>query len=130
MGLAFVVSTFAITWSDCGDSSFHGHVTAVTADPDPPIRHHNNTLEGTGSVNEDVTAGTINLPLGAGSMFLPGFPCPYSAGHTASIKLYVSLGATAPPGDIESILMATASNGDKLLCVKVDFHLAVDNRTK
>lgn len=137
----------ALDWKDCGDASFKGKIDKVVASPDPPVKGNNNTIKGSGTASVDVADGTfelvlkvdgvklldkkggfcspdtIKLPLGSGSMYFPGFPCPYKAGDPAAIPLYISLSKSAPPGATESILTATSASGDKLFCVDVKFKI-------
>jgi hypothetical protein len=63
---------------------------------------------------------TIKLPAGAGEIDLKGFSCPISAG-AVELDLDVSLSAAIPSSLARVIidLTATASSGDKALCVQI-----------
>merc|ERR1712087_4823 len=147
LSLLLISTVSAIDWKDCGDSSYVGKITTLTSSPDPPAKGVNSTIKGSGSADVDISGGdfelqlfvdgvklldkkgdfcapdTIKLPLGSGSLFYPGFPCPYTSGTSTSITLYVALSKAAPPGKVESKLIATSSKKEKIFCVDINFKI-------
>merc|ERR1712232_930186 len=63
---------------------------------------------------------TIKLPAGAGQIDMKGFKCPISPG-AAELDLDVTLSAAIPSSlaRVTIDLTATASSGDKALCVEI-----------
>merc|ERR1712000_80072 len=107
------------------------------------------TMTGTGTVDEGVSGGTFKivmkasiisqtwtgdictaktftLPLGMGTVTWQGMKCPVSAG-TLSVPIGFSMSSSIPASlataDVSAT--ATATNGDKLLCMSV--HLAKES---
>merc|ERR1719336_1331379 len=134
--------TLKLNWSDCGDSSTHGHITALT--PDTVTLGAKTSLTGKGSIDEDVQGAsykvgakaggipvfshsgdackpdTIKLPLGLGEIAFKGFSCPLKAG-AAELDLDLTLSANIPAkmAKTDISLTAAASSGDKVLCVDI-----------
>merc|ERR1719411_1895588 len=134
--------TLKLDWSDCGDSSTHGHITALT--PDTVTLGAKTSLTGKGSIDEDVQGAsykvgakaggipvfshsgdackpdTIKLPLGLGEIDFKGFSCPLKAG-AAELDLDLTLSANIPAkmAKTDISLTAAASSGDKVLCVDI-----------
>jgi len=134
--------TLKLDWSDCGDSSTHGHITALT--PDTVTLGAKTSLTGKGSIDEDVQGAsykvgakaggipvfshsgdackpdTIKLPLGLGEIDMKGFSCPLKAG-AAELDLDLTLSANIPAkmAKTDISLTAAASSGDKVLCVDI-----------
>jgi len=131
-----------LAWSDCGDSSTHGHITSLS--PDTLTLGAKTSLAGKGQVDEAVKGATykvaakalgipvfshtgdackpetIKLPAGAGEIDMKGFSCPISAG-AVELDLDVTLSAAIPSSlaRVTIDLTATASSGDKALCVQI-----------
>jgi len=134
--------TLKLNWSDCGDSSTHGHITALT--PDTVTLGAKTSLTGKGSIDEDIQGAsykvgakaggipvfshsgdackpdTIKLPLGLGEIDMKGFSCPLKAG-AAELDLDLTLSANIPAkmAKTDISLTAAASSGDKVLCVDI-----------
>merc|ERR1712080_123417 len=107
----------AVTWSDCGDETYHGK----TVDLQPatiPATAVGGTLIGHGPTDIDVEGGTYDLhitasaglvdqhftgdmcepktfqlPMGSGSLTWGGFKCPASAGDDTEISIGLSYNA-------------------------------------
>jgi len=134
--------TVKLAWSDCGDSSTHGRITSLS--PDSLTLGSKTSLTGKGSVDEAITGATykvsakagpvpvfshngdackpetIKLPAGAGEIDMKGFKCPLSKGDV-ELDLDVNL-SSAIPSSLARVtidLTATASSGDKALCVEI-----------
>jgi hypothetical protein len=131
-----------LAWSDCGDSSTHGHITSLS--PDTLTLGAKTSLAGKGKVDEAIESATykvdakaagitvfshngdackpetIKLPAGAGEIDMKGFSCPISAG-AVELDLDVSLSAAIPSSlaRITIDLTAASSSGDKALCVQI-----------
>jgi hypothetical protein len=134
--------TLKLSWKDCGDASTHGKITGLV--PDSLTLGQQTTATGTGTVDEVVTGGsfeidvkagiiskkwtgdvcaakTFDLPLGAGSITWDGMKCPVAAGTTSvgtDIKMSSSLPSSLAKASIQ--IKATATSGDKLLCMEID----------
>jgi len=145
--LALATVASAIDWSWCGDDTYKAHVDTVTSKPDPPQKATNNTIAGVGATDVAVSGGTyeislkvdgiklldkkgdfckpssITLPLGSGSMYFPGLPCPATSGQAITLNIFVSLNKSAPKGKTETVLKATSTDGTPLLCVDVKFDI-------
>merc|ERR1719305_828391 len=134
--------TIKLNWSDCGDSSTHGHITSLA--PTSVTLGTKTSLSGKGKVDEAISAATykvvakegfipifshtgdackpetIKLPAGAGELDMKGFKCPISAG-AVELDLDVSLSAAIPSSlaRVTIDLTAASSSGDKALCVQI-----------
>merc|ERR1712050_101430 len=131
-----------LSWSDCGDSATHGHITSLS--PDTVTLGSKTTIAGKGNVDEAIQgasykiaakagiipvfshsgdackADTIKLPLGLGEIDFKGFSCPISSG-AVELDLDLTLSASIPSSmaKLDISLTAAASNGDKALCVDI-----------
>jgi len=131
-----------LSWTDCGDSSTHGHIKSVT--PDELTIGSKTMIAGKGSLNEamqDVTytvdakvgwiklfshtgdacrPSTISLPEGLGEIDMKGFKCPISPGD-AELDLDVSLSSNVPArlARLTIDLTAKSSTGDKAICMRI-----------
>jgi C1A family cysteine protease len=135
--------TIKLDWSDCGDSSTHGHITALS--PTSVVLGAKTSLVGKGKVDEAIPGAsyklvametwgipvfshsgdackpeTIKLPAGAGEIDMKGFKCPMSAGDV-ELDLDLSLSSAIPAklARITIELTAQSSTGDKVLCTKI-----------
>jgi len=135
--------TLKLSWSDCGDSSTHGHITSLT--PDTVTLGTKTTLAGKGTVDEAIQGAsyrlsakaggiplfshdgdacgpdTIKLPLGMGEIAMKGFSCPLSSG-AVELDLDLSLAASIPSSmaKVDISLTAATTSGDKALCVNIN----------
>merc|ERR1712050_743751 len=131
-----------LSWSDCGDSATHGHITSLS--PDTVTLGSKTTIAGKGKVDEAIQgasykiaakaglipvfshsgdackADTIKLPLGVGEIDFKGFSCPINAG-AVELDLDLTLSASIPSSmaKLDISLTAAATNGDKALCVNI-----------
>jgi len=134
--------TIKLNWSDCGDSSTHGHITSLS--PTSVTLGTKTSLAGKGKVDETIPGATykivakegfipifshtgdackpdtIKLPAGAGEIDMKGFKCPLSAG-AAELDLDLTLSSSIPAklARITIELTAETSSGDKALCVQI-----------
>jgi len=134
--------TIKLNWSDCGDSSTHGHITSLS--PTSVVLGTKTSLAGKGTIDKAIPAatykvvakegfipifshsgdackpGTIKLPAGVGEIDMKGFKCPLSPGD-AELDLDLSLSASIPAklARITIVLTAESSSGDKALCVQI-----------
>lgn len=134
--------TIKLDWSDCGDSSTHGHITSLS--PATLTLGTKTTVAGKGTVDETIPAATykvvakalgvtvfshtgdackpdtIKLPAGAGEIDFKGFACPLSSG-SVELDLDITLSSSIPASLARATidLTATASSGDKALCVEI-----------
>lgn len=134
--------TIKLNWSDCGDSSTHGHITSLS--PTSVTLGSKTSLVGKGNVGEAIPAAsykvvakegfipifshtgdackpeTIKLPAGAGEIDMKGFHCPLSPG-SAELDLDLTLSSSIPAklARVTIELTAQSSTGDKALCVKI-----------
>merc|ERR1711964_233934 len=132
-----------VTWSDCGDASAHGHVSAL--EPPTITTGEVTTLSGTGSVDMDVAGGSfhlvmkagviklldhtgdicsadhIDLPLGVGSIDWKGLNCPVSSG-AVTVDMDMNLSEKVPSMLLttSSELTISSSSGDELICVQIN----------
>jgi hypothetical protein len=134
--------TIKLAWSDCGDSSTHGHITSLA--PTTVALGTKTSLAGKGSVDEAIKGATykvdakalgitvfshtgdackpdtIKLPAGAGEIVMKGFNCPMSTGDVElDLDLTLSSNIPASLARVTIDLTATSSSGDKALCVKI-----------
>merc|ERR1712241_1322903 len=58
--------TLKLDWSDCGDSSTHGHITALT--PDTVTLGAKTSLTGKGSIDEDIQGASYKVGAKAGGI--------------------------------------------------------------
>merc|ERR1711964_688550 len=131
-----------LDWSDCGDSSTHGHITSLS--PATLTLGTKTSIAGKGSVDEAVQGATykvvakalgvtvfshtgdacrpetIQLPAGAGEIDMKGFACPMSAG-SVELDLDITLSKNIPASLARTTidLTATTASGDKALCVQI-----------
>jgi len=131
-----------LDWSDCGDSSTHGHITSLS--PTSVTLGSRTTLSGKGEVDETVTGATykmvakagwitlfqhsgdacrpdtINIPFGVGKVNMKGFKCPLSPG-AAELDMDLTMSASLPASMAYTTMTVTAqaAGGDKMLCVQV-----------
>merc|ERR1719443_2537120 len=132
-----------LAWSDCGDSSIHGHITSLS--PTSVVLGTKTSLVGKGKLDEAIQAATykvvakerfipvfshsgdackpetIKLPAGIGEIDMKGFKCPMSAG-AVELDLDLSLSSAIPAklARITIELTAQSSTGDKALCAKIN----------
>ncbi len=131
-----------LAWSDCGDSSTHGHITSL--EPTTAALGTKTSLVGKGNVDEAISGATykvvakalgitvfshsgdackpdtIKLPAGAGEIDMKGFKCPISAGNVElDLDLTLSSKIPASIARVTIDLTAQASSGDKALCVQI-----------
>merc|ERR1739845_260538 len=95
-----------------GDEAIAGATYKVSAKAGPvPVFSH---------TGDACKPDTIKLPAGAGEIDMKGFKCPISAG-AVELDLDVSLSAAIPSSlaRVTIDITATASSGDKALCVEV-----------
>merc|ERR1712232_553985 len=143
VGPSFVnAGSVKLSFSDCGDSSTHGHITGLTPAMLPLGK--TTTITGTGNVDEAVSAGTyhvkasvgplpvlthsgdackadtIKFPAGVGQIVFKGFSCPLQPGKV-SLDLDTTVSGSIPSklARVNIQLTAKSSSGDKLLCVNV-----------
>merc|ERR1711971_745969 len=135
--------TIKLAYSDCGDSSTHGHITSLS--PTSVVLGTKTSLVGKGTLDEAVQAATykvvakegfipvfshsgdackpetIKLPAGIGQIDMKGFKCPMSAG-SVELDLDLSLSSAIPAklARITIELTAQSSTGDKALCAKIN----------
>merc|ERR1712070_1060509 len=131
-----------LDWSDCGDSSTHGHITSLS--PTSVTLGSKTSLVGKGSVDEKIQAATykvvakegpipifshsgdackpetIKLPMGTGEIDMKGFSCPMSPG-SVELDLDLSLSSSIPAKLARTTIELTAQSdtGDKALCAKI-----------
>lgn len=135
-------ASLALNWKDCGDASTHGKVSNLS--PKTLTLGQVTLTTGTGTVNEAVQGGnfaidmkaglisqhwtgdlcaakTFNLPLSAGNVTWKGLKCPLTSG-SVSVPLDIYLSSALPSFLTKSTISvgATASSGDKLLCMEID----------
>merc|ERR1712072_517354 len=129
-----------VTWSDCGDSSTHGHITDLQ--PTQITIGQDGTLTGTGTIDEELTDGTFtiqvtadlgiketytgkaceaktfSLPLGLGTVSWGGLDCPVAAGSITQ-KVGFTTSSVVPAALAKADVSATAldMNGEKAVCV-------------
>merc|ERR1712203_99653 len=134
--------TLAITWEDCGDASTHAKVTDVQ--PTTVTIGTTETIQGTGTVDEDITAvhfvATIkaagikiascegdasadivcNMPLNAGKITVKQLPLPIAAGPI-TVPAEISTASVIPAGlaKIDAELRATEQNGEDVVCMNI-----------
>jgi len=133
--------TLKLSWSDCGDSSFHAKVTSLS--PSSLTIGQKTHVIGQGHVDESVTGGsftitskagpatehfsgdicqpkTFNLPLGLASITWDGLKCPVSKG-AASVGVDVKLAASIPAKLARTTieLKGTSTSGENLLCMRI-----------
>merc|ERR1719183_488923 len=134
--------TIKLNWSDCGDSSTHGHITSLS--PTSVTLGAKTSLAGKGKIDEAIPDATykvsakdgfipifshtgdackpetIKLPAGAGEIDMKGFKCPISAG-AAELDLDLTLSSSIPAklARVTIELTAQSSSGDKALCVQI-----------
>merc|ERR1711953_592765 len=138
--LAVEAGSLAVTWSDCGAK----HATVTSLQPTTISTGTTETLTGTGTVDEDVTAAhfsakvsaagvqltscegdgtadiTCKLPLGAGSIVVKKVSYPIAAGKVA-IPVDVTTSSLIPASlakvDVE--IRAQEQNGEDVICLNV-----------
>eukprot|EP01004_Peranema_trichophorum_P009994 NODE_8749_length_649_cov_188.517110_g8124_i0.p1 GENE.NODE_8749_length_649_cov_188.517110_g8124_i0~~NODE_8749_length_649_cov_188.517110_g8124_i0.p1 ORF type:complete len:158 (+),score=27.42 NODE_8749_length_649_cov_188.517110_g8124_i0:66-539(+) len=139
--------TITLTYTDCGGSTSHGHVTSFTYAPNPGVSGAPIAITAGGNVNEAVTGGTfkfdvflsgiavfhhehsvcgsdsVDLPLGLGHLDLNLLSCPVSSGPI-TLKIGLTVSDSVPSGDVILKATATDSAGGALLCLDVTSHIA------
>jgi len=138
-----------LAWSDCGDADTHTKITSFT--PATLTLGQKTTMAGSGTIDEDVSDATFdlemtgalgkllsctgpatvsktcNLPLGTGTLTFEAMSFPIKAGPSV-VKVDIQLGASLPSAlaKTTTITKSTATNGDKLFCMKIDSSPATD----
>jgi len=138
-------STLAITWSDCGGK----HATVTDVQPATIDMGSTETVTGTGTVDEDVSAAQVtatisafgvkltscsgdgtkdiecDLPLGAGKIVVKALSYPIKAG-TVTIAAEVTSAASLPSSlaKIDAHMTGVDQNGEDLICL--DLHTAAE----
>jgi len=133
--------TLKVGFSSCGDSSYHGKVTSLS--PQTMTIGQKTHMTGKGSVDETVTGGTFtitmkvgwftrnydgdfcqsktfSLPAGLGTVTWNGMKCPASPGDVAvgvDVQMSSMIPSSMSYATIEA--KASASNGDKLICMQI-----------
>lgn len=134
--------TLKLTWSDCGDASYHGKIAGI--DKDSITLGEQTTVTGSGSVDEDVSGGDFtisakagvvsqkysgkvceakefDLPLGLGKVNWEGLKCPAAKGDL-SVAVGIKLAAAIPASMAKATVSVTATGSsadDKLLCMNL-----------
>merc|ERR1719502_2449151 len=127
-----VGGSLKLTWSDCGDSSYHAKVKALS----PTILPigQKTTITGSGNVDEQVTGGAftitakfgvtehysgdvcsskvIKLPLGVGTITWEGLKCPLAKGDV-SVAVDVQLSPLIPARLAKGTIEIKAAGGSK-----------------
>merc|ERR1711871_21649 len=137
-----------LKWTDCGDSSYHAKVKALS----PTILPigQKTTITGSGNVDEQVTGSAftitakfgvtehysgdvcsskvIKLPLGVGTITWEGLKCPVAKGDV-SVAVDVSLSRLIPAklakGTIE--IKAAGASKENLICLDIDTSAATQD---
>merc|ERR1719316_2279195 len=130
-----------LKWTDCGDSSYHAKVKALS--PTMLPIGQKTTITGSGNVDEQVTGGgftitakfgitehysgdvcsskVIKLPLGVGTITWEGLKCPVAKG-AVGVKVDVQLSRLIPArlakGTIE--IKAAGASKENLICLDID----------
>jgi len=143
VGGAAASGTIKLSWSDCGDSSTHGHITSLS--PTSVVLGTRTSLVGKGKIDEAIPAAsykvvakegfipifshsgdackpdTIKLPAGTGQLDMKGFKCPLSPG-SVELDLDLTLSSSIPAklARVTIELTAQSSTGDKALCAKIN----------
>jgi cathepsin L len=133
-------ATLAVTWSDCGAK----HATVTDVQPTTIHTGATETLTGTGTVDEDVTAAKFTatvsalgatlttcsgdatsdivctLPMGVGKITVKAVPFPLKAG-TVQIPVEVQTSSAIPPSlaNVDVHIAAVDQNGDDTICLDV-----------
>merc|ERR1711871_1365732 len=137
-----------LKWTDCGDSSYHAKVKALS--PTVLPIGQKTTITGSGNVDEQVTGGAftitakfgvtehysddvcsskvIKLPLGVGTITWEGLKCPVAKGDV-SVAVDVSLSRLIPAklakGTIE--IQAAGASKENLICLDIDTSAATQD---
>merc|ERR1712046_194079 len=132
--------TLAITWEDCGAK----HATVTDVQPTTVTIGATETIQGTGTVDEDITAvhfvATIkaagikiascegdasadivcNMPLNAGKITVKQLPLPIAAG-AITVPAEISTASVIPASlaKIDAELRATEQNGEDVVCMNI-----------
>lgn len=138
------------TWKDCSAPGSHGTVKNIVIKPAQPVKGQTFTVDGTGTVDEAITASTytlkialggipvfthsgdgckpdsINLPLGMGTVDLGGLKCPTAAGQTVSLHQSITVGKASPSGKFTATFSAVDQNKQSALCVEIDFTMSAE----
>merc|ERR1719387_1180812 len=137
-----------LKWTDCGDSSYHAKVKALS----PTILPigQKTTITGSGNVDEQVTGGgftitakfgvtehysgdvcsskVIKLPMGVGTITWEGLKCPVAKGKV-SVAVDVQLSRLIPArlakGTIQ--IKAAGASNDNLICLDIDTSAAAQD---
>lgn len=136
-----VATDLAVTWSDCGDSSFKAKINDV--EPKTITMGGTSTITGSGTLGEEVTdqvnfdmamevqfedckgvastGGKCNFPLNMGSIEFVGLASPIKAGEVPiNVNLYIS--RLLPATLMETTTQVTAlgkDSGNKIFCLNV-----------
>merc|ERR1712166_1711643 len=139
--------TVNLFFKDCGSSSTHGKINALS--PDSITVPGSSTIVGSGVLDADQTSAhfslkvkkgiipfvsgkgnlcedtTINLPLGAGSFTVKGLTCPIKAGNVdLEVDLSLLSSDVFEDGDNSLLSIKIDANaddtGDQVICLNVD----------
>lgn len=135
----------AVTYKDCGDANTHGKISTVT--PGSLRVGSIDTIEGTGTIDQDILAGNFSIKMVAGIMGLTlvdisgdicekqkpfatllglihinwdGLDCPLKAGRL-SVKLRLRLNELIPVqlAQTTTTVLARTPTGEKIFCAEV-----------
>lgn len=146
--VVIAASNAQATWKDCSGPSSHGKVSGIIISPAQPVKGAPFTIDGTGTVDEAMTASQytlkialngipvfthsgdgckpdkVQLPLGMGEVDLAGLPCPTTAGQAIKLHESVSVAKTSPNGKFTTTFTAVDQNNQPALCVEIDFTMS------
>lgn len=140
----------AVTWSDCGDSSYHVKMTDVQ--PSVITMGGTTTITGSGTLDEDITDAVTfdlametqfvdckgvgstgkkcNFPLALGSIDFLGMQTPFKAGEIP-VNVDVLISRTLPASLLETTTLVTGKgkdSGNKIFCINVYTKKSADSK--
>jgi len=139
--LSTAAADMALTWSDCGDETFHSKISAVT--PSSLAIGETVTIKGIGNLDQDIDEGVTfnlamegqftdcqgtasvgakcNFPLDMGSIEFLGLESPYKAGNIP-INVDLKISKLLPASLLETTTQVTGTgvdSGNKVFCLNV-----------
>ncbi|GAM27024.1 hypothetical protein SAMD00019534_101990, partial [Acytostelium subglobosum LB1] len=126
-------SIYGDIWTSCGSSSDHFAIDTVLIVPDPPVKGQVVNITASGTLNEQITDGTVHITLKYGFITILNqneplcnadnpLPCPIAAGsYTRSFATMIP--STVPSGKYSANVVINDQNGQEVACINVALQL-------
>ena len=128
--LAVCVSAVSVPYKSCGSSTDDATLTSIVSNEFPPVKGDNLSLNVTGNLTKNVTAGQYTIAITVG-----GFPLPDLTGDISSFRALPwpvgelnftysqDIPSAAPSGSYVVKISAVDQDSDQIFCISIAFSL-------